>query len=249
MPVREQHRLIPEGLEPERLVAGAGDGRVVVRARTIAARARCPECGSPSSRVHSRYTRTVADLPWRGIAVELEIRARRFFCDREGCQRRVFCERLEEVAARARKTARLEEALLAIAVGLGGEAGARLARELGLLVGPDALLERVRNSRADGQGGVRVLGVDDFAFKKGNAYGTILVDLERRRVLDLLPDRSAEGLTTWLRAHPGVEVVSRDRFPAYADAISAGAPRATQVADRWHLMHNLAEALDEFLKR
>ncbi len=238
-------RLLPDGLRVSHVDARGGS--LVLLVEPASASARCPLCGSRSARVHSWYPRTLADLPWRGIAVVLKARARKFFCGNGGCERRIFCERLPDVAARARKTARLEDALRAIAFELGGEAGARLARELGLLVSPDTLLCRVRAAPLPAAGGVRVLGVDDFAFKRGNAYGTILVDLERRRVVDLLADRSAEGLTRWLRENPSVEVVSRDRFPAYADAISAGAPQAKQVADRWHLVHNLAETLDEFL--
>ena len=159
----------------------------------------------------------------------------------------IFCERLEEVAARARKTERLEETLRAIAFELGGRAGIRLAAELGLLVGRDALLDRIRGSSQRVTGEVKVLGVDDFAFRKANKYGTILVDLERHKVVDLLPDRSSESLANWLRQNPGLETVSRDRSPTYAEGIAAGAPQATQVADRWHLMRNLAETLDGFL--
>lgn len=179
----------------------------------------------------------------------LEVRARRFFCDESSCERRIFCERLPEIAARARKTGRLEEALLAIVLELGGRAGARLAAELGILAGRDALLRRAKGAPPlpDLGGKVRVLGVDDFAFRKGHAYGTILVDLESRRVVDLLPERSAESLARWLKARPGVEVVARDRSFVYANAIAAGAPEAAQVADRWHLLHGLALSLEDFL--
>ena len=137
--------------------------------------------------MHSQYEHTVSDLPWRGVSVRLKIGARRFFCENRGCKRSIFCERHPEVAAHARKTERLEEALAMIAFELGGEAGARLARELGLLISPDALLERIRRAPRLGAGQVKVLGVDDWAIKKGHSYGTILVVLERRRVVDLLP--------------------------------------------------------------
>ena len=225
--------------------------RLTLHAEPEAGCARCPLCGARSERVHSRYARTVFDLPWRGIAVKVEVRARRFFCDRKRCERRVFCERLPEIAARARKTGRLEEALRAIALELGGEAGARLARELGLAVSPDVLLDRIRRGVGDAECAarrkVRVLGVDDFAFRRGNAYGTILVDLERRRVVDLLPERSQESLVAWLRRHPGVEVATRDRSGIYKEGIAKGAPDAAQVADRWHLLRGLALALEEYL--
>ena len=226
----------------------AGPDGLSLLVEPSAGAAGCPVCGALSRRLHSRYTRKASDLPWRGIAVKLEVRARKFFCDEPSCGRTVFCERLEEIAVRARKTARLEETLLAIAVKLGGEAGARLAAELGLLVGPDALLSRARRASPAGDAGrVRVLGVDDFAFKKGNTYGTILVDLERRRVVDLLPECSQESLASWLERHPGVEVATRDRSRIYREGIAKGAPKAVQVADRWHLLHGLALGLEGFL--
>jgi hypothetical protein len=126
--------------------------------------------------VHSRYLRTVSDLPWHGISVELEVLARRFFYDEASCERKIFCERLEEVAARARKTVMLEEALVAIGLELGGRAGARLALELGIVAARDALLRRIKAVPLPEVGKVRVLGVDDFAFKKGTTYGTTLVN-------------------------------------------------------------------------
>ena len=131
---------------------------------------------------------------------------------------------------------------------MGGRAGVRLAAQLGLLVGRDALLSRAKNlAPAARFEKVRVLGIDDFAFRKGNAYGTILVDLERHKVVDLLPERSTQTTADWLRRHPGVKVVSRDRSNVYAQGISEGAPEAAQVADRWHLLHSLALGLEEFL--
>lgn len=142
----------------------------------------------------------------------------------------------KEVAARARKTSRLEEALLAIALELGGRAGARLALELGIVAARDTLLKRIKGAPVPEVGKVRVLGVDDFAFKKGSTYGTILVDLERYKVVDLLPERSQESLVAWFESHPGakVEVATRDRSNIYREGLAKGAPGATHVADRWH---------------
>jgi transposase len=240
-------RLLPEGLQPESLVVGLSG--LTVRAGVATAYAWCPVCGRRSQRVHSQYERTVSDLPWRGISVTLKVRSRRFFCENRECERAIFCERLPEVAAYARKTTRLEEALMTIAFELGGEAGARVARELVLPVSPDALLERIRRAPRLGAGQVKVLGVDDWAKKKGHSYGTILVDLERHRVIDLLPERTAETLKKWLKAHPNIEVVSRDRYQPYIDGIRAGAPKALQVADRWHLLKNLTGAVERLLER
>lgn len=239
------HKLLPRGLELESLSIEAG--KVTIFASSGESGACCPVCGHDSPRVHSRYHRTVSDLPWHGVSVKLKVLARRLFCDEASCERRIFCERLEEVAARARKTARMEEALLAIAFELGGRAGARLAAELGLAAGRDALLERIKGAPLPEAGKVRVLGTDDFAFKKGNTYGTILVDLERRRVVDLLPERSQESLVAWLEEHPGTEIATRDRSNVYREGLAKGAPGAVQVADRWHLLHNLTQALEEFL--
>ncbi len=240
-----EHRLVPEGFELGHLRVASG--RVAIRVRAKDLRAECPCCGRSSSRVHSGYSRTVADLPWRGVTVVLEVRARKFFCDDANCERRIFCGRLPDVAARARKTGRLEEALLAIVLGLGGRAGTRLAAEPGLLVGRDALLSRAEHAAPRDEGKVRVLGVDDFAFRKGHTYGTILVDLERRRVVDLLPERSQESLVAWLKRHPEVEIATRDRSNVYREALATGAPATVQVNDRWHLLHNLALTLEEFL--
>ena len=182
------HDLLPKGLELESL--SVETGRVSISVSSGAEGCFCPVCGRYSSRMHSRYLRTVSDLPWHGIRVTFKVSARRFFCGETSCERKIFCERLPDVAARARKTSRLEEALLAIALELGGRAGARLALELGIVAARDTLLRRIKGAPLPEVGKVRVLGVDDFAFKKGGTYGTILVDLELHKVVDLLPERS-----------------------------------------------------------
>jgi len=238
---------IPEQLHAHEL---SFDGQsVTVHASTENPAAKCPSCGHSSRRVHSAYRRTLADLPWCGVPVRLRVRVRKFFCDVPSCERRIFAERLDEVAGvHARGTDRRREALEQIAFALGGEAGARLARELGLLVSPDTLLKRIRDAFCtDTEPVVRVLGVDDFGFRKGNASGTILVDLERHKIADLLQGHSTEAIAQWLRQRPGLEVVSRDRSHVCREGIEAGAPKARQVADRWHLLHNLAQVLEEFL--
>jgi transposase len=218
--------------------------RITVIAQTIAPHRPCPQCGELSARVHSRYTRTLTDLPWQGRAVRIELKARRFLCLAAACPRQTFAERLPEVAAAcARTTARLHEAHRLIGQALGGDPGARLAAPLGMPTSPDTLLRRVRRAPLSQPPAVRVLGVDDWAWKKGQRYGTILCDLERRRPVDLLPERSAGSFARWLKAHPGVEIISRDRGDEYIKGANQGAPKSVQVADRWHLLLNLREAL------
>jgi transposase len=218
--------------------------------KTSEKQAMCPCCQRSSSRIHSRYIRRVADLPWHGVAVKLELHTRRFRCQNSLCTQRIFCERLPRVITHyARKTVRLNAALELIGFAIGGEAGARLARELGLLVSPDTLLRRLRRSLPGEALVPRFIGVDDFAFRRGQRYGTLLVDLERRLPIDLLPDREAETLSAWLKDHTDIEVVTRDRSRTYATGITEGAPAARQVADRWHLLKNLREALEKLLKR
>lgn len=226
-------------------------GAIEVELRACRPSSLCPICGSHATRVHSRYQRTIADLPWEGVPVKILLQARKFFCSEERCSRRVFTEQLPgTVAHYARRSCRSSEALSWVTLALGGRAGARLARKLGLLAGKSTLLRQLRNrSRPSVCPAPRVLGIDEWAWKKGHRYGTILCDLEQGRVVDLLPDRSSETVAAWLRQHPSIKVVSRDRASAFADAIAKGAPGAVQVADRWHLLNNLIETLVRSLER
>ena len=209
--------------------------------------AKCPLCHGRATRIHSRYVRAVADLPWMGCAVSLELHVRRFFCVNQECARQIFTERLPSVVdPYARRTTRLTDVFTLIGFALGGEAGKCLVKGMGLDTSPDTLLRLIRAQPEEQASTPRVLGVDDFSFCKRKSYGTILIDLERRIPIDLLPDREAASLEKWLKEHEGVQIISRDRGGPYAEGAKRGAPDAQQVADRWHLLANLSEILKGF---
>ena len=187
--------------------------------------ATCPACGQQSSRVRSRYWRTLADLPWAEQSVRLRLHLRKFACTNPTCTRRIFAERLPEVAAYARCTSRRHAAQVRLGLALGGEAGARLSHDLHLSTSAATLLRRVRGLAEPPAALPTVVGVDDWAFRKGVCYGTLLVDLQTHRLIDVLPDRTSATVLTWLKKHPQIAILCRDRSREYARAALEGAAR------------------------
>jgi transposase len=210
----------------------------------------CPRCGSASTSIHSHYTRTPRDLPLIGYAVGLVLHVRRFRCLNPACPTVTFAERLTGVLApSAQRTTRLTSALHDLGLALGGLAGSRQSQRASMPASPATILRLVHRTSPVMRPTPRVLGIDDFALRCGRVYGTILVDGETHQPLDLLPDRTAETVSLWLENHPGVEIITRDRSTEYARGATDGAPQATQVADRWHVLGNLREALERLLDR
>jgi len=227
-----------------------GPDLIVIQLALRGDSAACPCCHWPSRRVHSRYMRTIQDLPWRNTPVVLRWEVRRFGCEQESCPRKIFAEPLEPlVSRRARTTQRLDQTLATIGLECGGEPGRRLCGEMGIVTSGDSILRRLRALPLDQELSPRVIGIDDFALAKGQRYGTVLVDHESHRVVDLLPDRSSHSTAQWLQSQPQVEVVTRDRSGLYAKGISTANQDTLQVADRFHLHANLREALVRLLDR
>jgi transposase len=239
---------LPEGLEVTALEVMEN----VLTITTVSTQVHpaCPLCGMSAVRVHSRYTRQVADLPCGGHQVCLRLQVRKYFCDVLTCARSVFVERLTPfVEPWARVTQRLSQIVQVIGLATGGRLGVRVTDRLGIRTSRHTILRRIMALPTDPVGPVIELGIDDFSFKRGHTFGTLLVDLQSRKTIDVLPDRKAETSAAWMEAHPEIELVSRDRAGDYASAAATGAPQAVQCADRFHVLKNLGEALEGLLAR
>jgi len=228
-----QRRLSPSALLPAGMVmeeVGVEDGITVIVVRSAALRAICPACGGAAGRVHSRYIRTLSDLPLGGRAVRLKLSVRRFRRNRATCVRRIFAERVESANPHARRTARLDELVHHLGLALGGRPAAAFARRLMLPVSNDTLLRVVRRHGTPAFHPPRAIGIDDWAWKRNHRYGTLICDLERRRTIALLPDREPATAQAWLGAQAQIEIVTRDRGGAYALAAARALPDAAAGA-------------------
>jgi transposase len=226
------------------------ENRIIITARAISPTACCPDCQQPSSRVHSYYTRSPLDLPSSGRPVALILGVRHFRCANALCSRKTFAEPLPNLLLpHAQRTTRLRGGLQALGEDVGGEAGARASKRQGMACSADTILRLTKQATLPTTPPVKVLGVDEWAWRKGQSYGTMLVDLQRHIPVDVLPDASADSFAAWLKANPGIELITRDRAGTFADGAALGAPKALQIADRWHLLRNLSEALKKVLAR
>jgi transposase len=210
----------------------------------------CPSCRHRSRAVHSVYWRMVADLPLAGVKLLLHLQVRRFFCRPTACLRRIVAERFPTlVPVRGRHRLGVCSALQHVGLAVGGRAGARLAHALGVPGSIRTILRLVHRAPLPTLAAPRVIGLDEWAWRRGRHFGTIVCDLERHQVIDLLADRSALSGARWLQAHPSVEIVCRDRSRLYGEGIRQGAPRAIQVVDRFHLVQHLRDAMERLFLR
>jgi transposase len=233
---------LPDHLQVREVIQG--EQQLTIKVQSCTQVATCPSCGQESRRVHSHYWRSLQDLSLGQWSVQLRLQLVRFRCGNTLCQRQTFVERLEPYTRRySRRTNQAAQLLTHLGFELGGQGGKRVASRYRLAVSRSTVLRLVRRSHLPEPERVRVLGIDDWAQCRGERYGTILVDLERQQVVDLLPDAEAATLAEWLQANPQVEVVSRDRSYTYAEGVGQGAPQALQIADRWHLFKNLGDTL------
>jgi transposase len=237
---------LPEGMQIDQIQASENEVSITVIATHPTSC--CPLCRHPSSSIHSRYRRTVRDAPCAGRCVQLALCVRKFFCRNPLCERKIFTERLPElVHPWAKMTIRYCQQLTSVGLATCGKGGTRLAARLGMHTSRQTLLRRIMALPDPPLGSIVYLGIDDFAFRRGCHFGTILVNLESHRVVDLLPDRKADTSAAWMRQQLDLMVVSRDRGGDYASAATQGAPQALQCADRFHLLKNLGEALEGLL--
>ena len=226
---------LPEGLE----VVGGDVVDQVITLTVVSTQQKpcCPLCGNSASRVHSHYRRQLTDMSCAGRRVRFILHVRKFFCDEKTCVRKIFTERLVPfIEPWARVATRFFQAMEDIGLATSGRLGARLGQRLGMPASWMTILRQMMARPSASVEQVVQLGIDDFSFRRGRTFGTILVDLQSRQVIDLLPDRSVETVSAWMKAHQEIRLVRRDRAGDYSSAAARSAPQARQCADRFHLL-------------
>jgi transposase len=227
-----------------------GSDRFLLNLRSIAKTAKCPVCQTHSKHLRGLYTRKLSDLPIVAKRLQIHLIVRKFYCDNDSCKRRIFCERIPKLApVYARCTSRMIDSQLQIALSAGGETGSKLSKLLGMPSSADTLLRRIQTAILPDHPEPEVIGVDDWSYRRGINFGTILCDLKTHKVLNLLPNRDSESLAQWLSNHTQLTIISRDRASVYSKAAKESAPQAIQVADRWHLLKNLGDSLKRLANR
>lgn len=242
----EQSLFLPAGLDLSLSNFQYTDTTINLNVASSQTSSQCPVCQGFSSKIHSKYLRIIDDFPISGKIAKINLQVRKFFCENSNCIRKIFSERFkQQLKSYARRFERLNE--LSSSIGL--ELGGNIAHRIGSFVKISAstILRLIINCPIQAVESSKIIGVDDWAFKKRFNYGTIIVDLEKNKVIDLLPDREAATLTKWLIEHPSVETVSRDRSLTYASTITEANKEITQIADRWHILNNLTEGFGQFL--
>lgn len=241
--------VFPVILNPNQVSVTYQESGLKIFAASDQAQSDCPLCGQCSTKIHSRYTRALADLPMCGYLVQFILKVRKFVCSNTDCDRKIFTERFSsEILPYSRRFNRITDLITKIGIELGGNKGARICTKSGCQISSSTVLRIIHKLNVTEVGETSgVIGVDDWAFKKGRNYGTIIVDLIEGKVVDLLPDREAATLTCMLVKHTEVNIVSRDRASAYSLGIRNGASEAIQVADRFHLLVNLRDAFQKTL--
>lgn len=212
-------------------------------------RSQCPLCGTRSSTIHSSYNRTIRDLSACDSSVIITLRVRRFRCLNEACERKIFTEQSDKIGRYARMTSRSQEYIIKLLAEVSANKGAYLSALSQLPISASTCIRRLKTAKLpDKASNVTTIGIDDWAYRKGVNYGSIIIDQSTGEVIDLIKTRNEKDVSDWLKEHPNIQLVTRDRYSVYRNAITQALPKAIQVADRFHLVKNLGDKIYETLK-
>lgn len=224
------------------------NGTIWINASFKTKRSRCPDCRKFSKKIHDRYTRTISDLPVFQYRTIIRLKTRKFKCGNPRCERKVFSEQTPVISRYSRRTNRVLKILESFAIELTGKLGSFMSKQLFIAVSISTITRMAHNQQLPEIKQPKILGVDDWAYRKGISYGTILIDMETSKPIELLPSRDGEDLKKWLMKYNDIQIVTRDRSSSYSAAVNEACPNAIQVADRFHLLMNLSDALDTYFK-